>query len=169
MTGKRNIEIKARYKKHNYARKLLREREAEKIGLDHQIDTYFKIDKGKLKVREANIEEEKGLVYYDRETKKEPKTSKVTNCELGNPEEVKEVLKSSLEVEAVVDKEREIHWIENVKVHLDKVKELGKFIEFELMRDREGAYSSKQDLEKLMDEFKVNREDLIDESYSDMV
>lgn len=166
---KQNIEIKAKYEKHNHAKKILKHKEAKKTGLDHQIDTYFKTNKGKLKVREAKVKDEKGLVYYERETKKGPKTAKVSNCNLINPGEVKKVLKNVHDVEAIVEKKREIYWLGNVKVHLDNVKDLGKFIEFELMKDKGKEYLSKKDLEKLMDEFKVKKENLLDKSYSDMI
>jgi len=33
-------------------------------GLDHQIDTYFNVQKGRLKLREGNIEN--SLINYDR-------------------------------------------------------------------------------------------------------
>lgn len=165
--GKENIEIKTRYGKHEYARKLLQEKEARETGTDHQIDTYFNVEKGRLKIREGNIENK--LIYYERKDKKGPKVSKVTLCELKNPEEVKEVLRKTLGVKSIVDKQRKIYWIENVKVHLDKVKGLGKFLEFELMKDKKGNYRSREDLEELMQEFQVEQEELLNKSYSDML
>ena len=167
MTEKQNIEIKARYEKHEYAEKVLEEKGARKEGLDMQKDTYFNVKNGRLKIREGKIEN--SLVYYQREDKEDPKTSDVSICDLENPEEVKRVLKNCLGVKVIVEKEREIHWLENVKVHLDRVENLGKFIEFELMKDKKGSYDTEEDLENLMDEFEVDRSRLIDKSYSDMV
>ena len=44
---------------------------------------------------------------------------------------LKEILVNSLGVKAVVVKTRQIYFIENVKFHFDKVKDLGTFIEVE--------------------------------------
>lgn len=167
MTEKQNIEIKAHYEKHRYARKILEEKDARKEGLDNQKDTYFNVKKGRLKIREGDIEN--SLIYYQREDKETPKISNVSICKLKNPEKVKKVLKTCLGVKVVVEKEREIYWLENIKVHLDRVKDLGKFIEFELMKDKEGSYDTEEDLKNLMGEFKVEKDDLIDRSYSDMI
>ena len=43
---------------------------------------------------------------------------------------LKKVLLKSLPVFQVVDKKREIYFIDNVKFHLDKVKTLGTFVVF---------------------------------------
>ena len=44
-------------------------------GVDHQIDTYYKVDKGRLKLREGNIENT--LIRYHRAEVKSIKQSKV--------------------------------------------------------------------------------------------
>ena len=51
---KKLLEIKARYDDLNIARKILSKINAEKIGVYHQIDTYFNVDIGRLK-RETSI------------------------------------------------------------------------------------------------------------------
>ena len=51
-----NIEIKARCKDLSRIRKILESRNARYIGKDHQIDTYFKVAQGRLKLREGKIE-----------------------------------------------------------------------------------------------------------------
>lgn len=50
-------------------------------GLDHQIDTYFNVQKGRLKLREGNIEN--SLINYDRENVSGSKKSQIIlsqNC-----------------------------------------------------------------------------------------
>lgn len=164
---KENIEIKAKYEDHEFARSKLKEKEAKKIGIDHQTDTYFRVKEGKLKVRKGDIENY--LVFYRREEKSGPKTSEILLYETDQPEELNEVLKAALEVLAVVKKKREIYWLENIKIHLDKVKGLGKFIEIELDKTKEGSYSDKADVLNLMEEFKIEEDDLMKRSYSDLI
>lgn len=47
-----NIEIKAKSNNHEKIRNIMKERLAEFKGIDHQIDTYFKVNSGRLKLRE---------------------------------------------------------------------------------------------------------------------
>ena len=44
-------------------------------GEDHQIDTYFNVSKGRLKMREGNIEN--SLIYYERKNDADAKQSDV--------------------------------------------------------------------------------------------
>lgn len=70
-----NIEIKAKCNDHDKIRSVLKSHNADFKGIDHQIDTYFKVNNGRLKLREGNIEN--FLVFYERENKEGPKQSDV--------------------------------------------------------------------------------------------
>jgi adenylate cyclase, class 2 len=164
-----NIEIKARYENQNLIREILRFHNAEFKGVDYQIDTYFKVNSGRLKLREGNIEN--SLVHYDREDKEGPKQSKVTFYKSGNKSSLKKILIKALGILAVVDKSREIYFIDNVKFHIDAVKDLGKFIEIEAL-DPDGNLGKDKLLEQcqyFLDLFKIPKEDLISNSYSDLL
>ncbi len=62
-----NIEIKAKSNNQDMIRKILQSKNADFKGVDHQIDTYFKVNVGRLKLREGNIEN--SLIHYQRENK----------------------------------------------------------------------------------------------------
>ena len=71
----------------------------------------------------------------------------------------------------VVDKSREIYFIENVKFHIDDVKDLGTFVEIEAL-DANGSIGKEklfQQCNYYLDLFKISREDLISNSYSDLL
>ena len=51
-----NIEIKAKCQNVEAIRKILLQSKAIFKGEDHQVDTYFEIPTGRLKLREGNIE-----------------------------------------------------------------------------------------------------------------
>ena len=106
--GHINIEIKARCGKPSKIRKLLRSLGADFKGKDHQIDTYFKIPNGRLKLREGNIEN--CLIYYQRKNKRGPKQSDVILFKTSSDTSLKEILSKSLGILAVVDKQREIYF-----------------------------------------------------------
>jgi predicted adenylyl cyclase CyaB len=164
-----NIEIKAKSIHHENIREILKSRNAEFKGLDHQIDTYFNVSRGRLKLREGNIENY--LIQYDRENQEGPKQSNVVLYKTTPNSKLKKALINSLGILTIVDKKREIYFIENVKFHLDEVLNLGSFIEIEAI-DREGNIGKPKLLEQCnfyQDLFKIQKEDLISVSYSDLI
>ena len=83
---------------------------------------------------------------------------------------VLEILKRILPVQAEVRKTREIHRYRGVQVHLDTVKGLGKFIEFEkVLGDESEREAGRLELETLREYFQIPDEDLMASSYSDLV
>lgn len=70
-----NVEIKARCNEPEKIRSILKNHKADFIGNDHQLDTYFKVDEGRLKLREGTIEN--NLIYYRRPDAKQPKASEI--------------------------------------------------------------------------------------------
>lgn len=163
------IEIKAKSENQDYIRKILLSRNAEFKGTDHQIDTYFKVNNGRLKLREGKIEN--NLIYYQRENQGGPKQSDVTLFKSDPQSSLKEILIKSLGILVVVDKTREIYFLGNVKFHIDFVKDLGNFVEIEAI-DSEGKIGRDKLLEQcnfFLELFKISPEDLISCSYSDLL
>ncbi|MFH1589227.1 MAG: class IV adenylate cyclase [archaeon] len=164
-----NIEIKAKSDNQDYIRDILKSSNADFKGVDHQIDTYFKVSNGRLKLREGNIENH--LIHYDREDKEGPKQSNVTLYNSDPKSSLKEILTKSNGILVIVDKEREIYFIDNVKFHLDKVKDLGTFVEIEAI-DKDGTIGKDKLLEQCqfyLDLFKITKEELVSNSYSDLL
>lgn len=167
-----NIEIKAKCSNKEdirHIKNILRSKKAELKGTDHQIDTYFKINSGRLKLREGNIENY--LIYYDREDKKSPKQSNVMLFKTEPNSPLKKILTKALGILVVVDKLREIYFIKNVKFHMDTVKNLGTFIEIEAM-GKEGAIEKQKLLEQcnyFLKLFSIQKKDLVSGSYSDLL
>lgn len=164
-----NIEIKARCSDPKHIRKILQKRGADFKGIDHQIDTYFIVPNGRLKLREGNIEY--SLIYYDREDTSGPKKSDVVYYHPHKEAPVKELLSKALGKLITVEKKREIYYIENIKFHIDEVEELGSFVEIEAI-DETGNIGSEQlykQCAKYIELFKINENDLMKNSYSDML
>lgn len=164
-----NIEIKARCSDQAKVRAVLQGRNAEFKGVDHQVDTYFKVSKGRLKLREGEIEN--SLIYYERENQSGPKQSDVTLYRCEKDSSLKVVLAKSLGVLVVVDKKREIYFIDNIKFHIDEVKSLGQFVEIEAI-DKDGSIGKEKLLEQCqeyMSLFNILDTDLVKVSYSDLL
>ena len=164
-----NVEIKARCADHDVVRAALQHLGSRKVGLDRQIDTYFRVPNGRLKLREGTIEN--SLIHYDRPDQSGPKTSDVLLYRVDPDPSLKAVLSRALGVLVVVDKQREIHFVDNVKIHLDVVEGLGTFLEIEAI-DSDGSRTEAQlqaQCEAFMAHFGVSSRDLMNESYSDMM
>lgn len=139
------------------------------IGEDYQTDTYFKVTKGRLKLREGNIEN--SLIWYERENVQGAKQSEVLLYQYNGDKALKNILLKLHGIKVVVNKKRRIYFIDNVKFHFDIVTRLGAFIEVEAI-DTNGVYG----IEKLRDLcntyaelFDVQSQDYISLSYSDML
>ena len=153
-----NVEIKARCDDHDKIREILNSKGADFKGTDHQIDTYFKVPADRLKLREGNIENY--LIFYERENQDGPKQSKVVLFENKPGSPLKEILTKSLGILAVVDKKREIYFIENVKFHIDTVENLGTFMEIEAI-DSDGTIGKdklQEQCQRYMDLFDIYKE-----------
>ncbi len=164
-----NIEIKARCDNPEKIRDILKLNSADFKGMDHQIDTYFKVDFGRLKLREGNIENY--LIFYDREDENGPKQSNVSLFKNSTDSSLKEILEKSLGILVVVDKKREIYFIENVKFHIDIVEKLGTFIEIEAI-DEDGSVGKEKLLEQCnnyLNLFGISKEGLVPVSYGDLL
>lgn len=164
-----NVEIKARCGNHDKIRNILTKLNADFKGTDHQIDTYFKVPVGRLKLREGTIENH--LIYYQRENQDGPKTSQVTLFQNHPRSSLKSILEKALGILVSVDKTREIYLLDNVKFHLDSVVELGSFIEIEAI-DFDGSIGRDalhNQCEKYMSLLGVSSDDLISHSYSDLL
>lgn len=163
-----NVEIKARCDDLVRVRDRLTARDADFIGEDHQIDTYFQVPDGRLKLREGTIET--ALIFYQRADQAGPKSSDVRRYEPGEAADLKRVLTQALGVEVVVDKRREIYFIDNIKFHLDRVDELGTFVEIEAIGEDATADEShlREQCAEYMDVLGIASENLVASSYSDL-
>ncbi len=164
-----NIEIKARCQAPEKVRQILQSLGADFKGIDHQIDTYFHCSNGRLKLREGNIE--RNLIHYNRPDGKAPKASIVTLEKVSSSSNIKAVLTNALGVKTVVDKQRGIYFLENVKFHVDEVEGLGSFVEIEAI-DSQGTIGQaklEEQCKHYMQLFEIREEDLVEVSYSDLI
>jgi adenylate cyclase class IV len=174
-----SIEIKARCPDPSRVRKVLRSRGADFKGLDRQIDTYFRVPSGRLKLREGNIEN--ALIYYKRVDRKgskrcdavlwkplEHRGQAFSDC-LSPMRPLKKILAASCGILAVVDKRREIFFIGNVKFHIDRVKGLGNFVEIEVFGAPRAAAKLRKQCEFYRNLLGIRERDLLADSNSDQL
>ncbi len=162
------VELKARYEDLGKARALLSG--AEHVGTFRQVDVYFSLGERRLKLRCVDGHRDGQLVHYERRDEAGVKESRVLLAELPDAAAVLEILRLTFPVQAEVRKTRDIYRFQGVQVHLDDVRGLGKFIEFEkvLASESEREEGRKQ-LESLRSYFQIPQEDLMASSYSDLL
>src|SRR5206468_6685546 len=124
---RRNVELKATDPDPERSLKVVQGLGADDRGVLHQRDTYFRVPSGRLKLRE----EEPGgasLVQYDRVDDASARESRYRVVPVDDASGLCAALESSLGVLAVVEKERHLLLWQNVRIHLDRVRDLGDFL-----------------------------------------
>ena len=139
------------------------------IGIDNQKDTYYSITNGRLKLREGNIEN--ALIHYTRANTPDTKQSNVLLYKHKPSEDLKRILETVHGIKVVVQKQRKIYFVNNVKIHFDEVSPLGSFIEVEAIdNDNEFTVEELQvQCNFYVNFFEVNIEDFQANSYSDLL
>ncbi len=164
-----NIELKARLADLAAAREVAAAIATKRLGVQRQIDTYFHAREGRLKLRQIDgLKAE--LVWYDRPDQTGAKASRYVLVPVSNPESLKQALAAAWGVRCVVDKRREIFLVDNVRIHLDEVTDLGTFLEFEaVLGPRVDAAAGAAQVADLIERFSIRPDDLLAGSYADML
>jgi homotetrameric cytidine deaminase len=128
--ARRNVELKAAYTdpEGTLARALAAG--ARDMGEIVQRDTFFAAPRGRLKLRE----EQPGgahLIAYERGGEAAAQLSAYRIAMVEEPERLREALSAALGVTRVVEKRRHLLLRGNVRIHLDDVAGLGRFVEIE--------------------------------------
>ncbi len=110
------------------------------------------------------------LIAYERPDLTAQKESRYRLIEVREPTELMEALAGVLGIKVVVSKSRRLFIFEGVRIHLDCVEGLGDFIEFEGVAANGGDPGSFSALlNDLQQSFGIRDEDLLRESYSDLL
>lgn len=132
-----------------------------------QIDTYFHVAHGRLKLREIN-ESHAELIYYDREESFRQRLSSFEQYPTKNPSLMKRLLIQACGMRGIISKRREVFLLNNdTRIHFDEVDGLGEFIEFEIPAiDLDLA---RKKMEFLIKQFRIRESDFIRPSYIDLM
>ncbi len=133
-----------------------------------QTDTYFHVKRGRLKLRE--FEKDKAeLIFYTRKEKVGPRLSAYTILSISDAKKTKEFLKKAFGVSVIVRKTRHVYYYkEEARIHIDKVKGLGMFIEFEVFCEG-GKKNAAVLYNNLVKIFEIKKKDIIRYSYADLI
>ena len=167
---RRNLELKARHAHLNAARKAVRAlAEVRTGGVEMQVDTYFQVSNGRLKLREIN-DESATLIFYERPDRAEARICKYQLVPIMDPTVMKIALGAALGIRGVVRKRREIYFWHNVRIHLDEVADLGTLVELEAVLAPEDDENVAQErLDHLCEAMGIAESDLLGQSNADLL
>jgi len=163
-----NIEIKARTQNFDGLRLRL---EAMSGGTGERLlqeDTFFHSPDGRLKLRVLQSGPAQ-LIHYERPDTEGPKRSSYHVFETGDPGNLKTVLGGALGIRGVVRKERVLFLVGQTRVHLDRVENLGDFVELEVvLRPGQTDAEGREVARTLMLRLGIRETDLLAGAYVDM-
>ncbi len=165
----RNIEIKAKiYSLVDLEKKVARIATEGPVEIA-QDDTFFRCEKGRLKLR-ALSDTAGELIFYQRSDQQGPKESFYVITPSADPASLRRVLSLACGEVGRVIKARTVYLVGRTRVHLDRVQDLGDFMELEVvLQDREALEAGVQEAHELMAQLGVQSSDLIEGAYLDLL
>ncbi|MBI3290885.1 class IV adenylate cyclase [Candidatus Falkowbacteria bacterium] len=163
----KNFEVKARINDIARYETICKQIGAQHVSKMRQIDTYFHVPLGRLKLREADKKEGE-LIYYRRQEKTNKRWSSYYIAPITDPPTFKELLTKAYGVKIVVDKKRLLYQYKNARIHLDLVKNLGSFIEIEVVV-KKSMVQARVLMKLLLLNLHLPEKNFIKESYSDLL
>ena len=141
-------------------------------GVLHQRDTYFHAVQGRLKLREARVGADRfaELISYARADRTEARVSSYRVVPVADHLALIDALTDALGVRVVVEKARRLLRYENVRIHLDRVADLGDFVELEAFVTGPGGPAAEQPkVAELCSALGITDERLVARSYADLL
>jgi predicted adenylyl cyclase CyaB len=165
----RNIEIKARIA----SVESLRPRAAGIADSGpfeiEQDDTFFGCASGRLKLRAFSAKEGE-LIFYRRADQEGPKESFYLRTPTAAPDSLRETLALAYGIVGRVLKRRTLFLVGRTRIHLDRVEQLGEFLELEVvLREGEAVDAGVLEARDLMTRLGVEPSQLIDRAYVDLL
>ncbi|QBC45245.1 class IV adenylate cyclase [Iodobacter fluviatilis] len=134
-----------------------------------QDDTFFACENGRLKLR-AFTDGSGKLIFYRRANRLGPKESFYVISTTAEPDALREVLAYSNGKIGRVEKHRTFYLCGRTRVHLDRVKGLGEFLELEVvLAENETAEAGQVEAQQLMAKLGIQAEQLIEIAYLDLL
>jgi len=162
-----NLELKASISSVSGAVRVTRRLKAHRKGMYHQLEIYYEVPRGRLKLRVINNRAGE-LIFYCRPNKNGGRYSDYLILPVSNAKLANELYTAAFGQKVIVEKKRRLFLYKNSRIHLDEVFGLGIFIEFEVLV-MHGKRQAKKLLELLSAEFGIQHKATIAKSYSDLL
>jgi predicted adenylyl cyclase CyaB len=134
-----------------------------------QDDTFFTCERGRLKLRALSPTEGQ-LIFYQRPDQRGPKESFFILAATSAPDALREALSLAYGQAGRVRKRRMLYLVGRTRVHLDRVEDLGHFLELEVvLADGEEAGPGVDEAHALMTALGIAPAQLIEGAYVDLL
>jgi adenylate cyclase class IV len=134
-----------------------------------QDDTFFVCSHGRLKLRELAPDQGE-LIFYQRPDVPGPKLSEYTMASTSTPAVMRAALTGALGVIGRVHKRRRLYLAGQTRIHLDRVKGLGTFVELEVvLTDSQSVSAGEAIAERLLAQLGIRKADLVSGAYIDHI
>ena len=165
----RNVEIKARIENVALLAPKVAELATEGPLELAQDDTFFNCVTGRLKLR-AFSNDAGELIFYRRVNQIGPKESFYIKSPTSSPETLRESLSLAYGQVGRIRKYRTLFLVGRTRVHLDRVEDLGHFLELEVMlEDGESPEVGVREAHELMEQLGIQSTQLIEGAYLDLM
>jgi predicted adenylyl cyclase CyaB len=173
----RNLEIKVRVEPEMLldVQARLERQVCQPLVTLHQVDRYYAVDEGRLKLREiADIGEGRArieLIAYRRPTLNASRWSDyvVVPIPVPNHDALRDALDATHAVTAVVEKDRTIGILGKTRVHLDTVVNLGTFVELETVVAGQSDDNAREEHNQVIVALGLDRFPVIASSYQELM
>lgn len=133
-----------------------------------QDDTFFRCDSGRLKLREFG-DGTGELIYYRRENQPGPKESFYLLSPTSAPNSLRESLSLAYGQAGRIKKRRMLFIAGRTRIHLDKVEQLGHFLELEVvLAGHDDSDAGIREAHDYMERLNIRKHQLIDDAYIDL-
>jgi len=164
-----NIEIKARVRDFDDLRQRAETLSGAPCETISQVDTFFRVDKGRLKLRDLGAGRAQ-LIFYQRSDQDGPKRSDYSIAMIADAENLIRVLALAYGIRGVVKKTRYLYLVGQTRVHVDDVEGLGHFMELEVvLHDGQSDAEGQAIAEDLMQKLGIQKSDLLEGAYMDLM
>lgn len=164
-----NLELKAKYPNIKRAESIARELSETEPEILEQIDTYYNVPHGRLKLRQIHSNDgiSMELIWYDRNEAGGERISNYERVELNGESGFYKILEQALEIDVKVEKQRTVYIWNGCRIHIDIVEQLGHFLEFEVLTSHPSPPNER--LQHLTEKFGITDLDIINCSYADLL
>lgn len=164
-----NIEIKTRLNDRNAAAATAARLSNSVPQLIHQEDVFFHCEGARLKLRILGPQQGE-LIRYERPDVAGTRCSRYVIARTPDPQALLDILTKTLGRVGTVKKERTLYIVGQTRIHLDRVEDLGDFLELEVVLAPGQAESEGTDIAKdLLSAFGISKKQLIAEAYIDLL
>jgi adenylate cyclase class IV len=164
-----NVEWKAKARDPNRQQTLAARLADGPSEILEQVDTFFPVPHGYLKLRQFSVERGE-LIHYFRPVQFGPKLSKYSLVPTDQPGALRDCLVQALGMLGEVRKRRTVFIVGQSRIHLDEVERLGNFLEVEVVLHAEQIVAEGERIATaLRRDLEVQEEDLIDVAYIELL